>query len=241
MKKTIAVVAACAALAASAALGASGDQGKRLSPPFCISLKTGVVRSVAATAKCKPGERRATGLAGAAGAPGPQGATGATGAKGDPGATGARGPAGPAGAGSPLVFGPYNSGSQDSSVCGGDWATDTYTRTYTVTPRSDGSFDVSELYQGTFVTLAGPSPASCEVQVAAGITGTFYGDEAGTIPAPADFNFTAVCPPGCTGDEFAQAFFGTSWPSSYAWQFHYTTPSNGSWDNTDHGNSGNIS
>jgi hypothetical protein len=38
-----------------------------------------------------------------------------------------------------------------------------------------------------------------------------------------------------------QAFFNTSSVgSSYAWQFHYTTPSNGSWDENGDPGIGNI-
>ena len=183
------------------------------------------------------------GPAGTAGATGPQGLAGpagATGAQGPAGAAGATGPAGANGIGSPLVFGPYDSGSPDSSVCGNDWATDTFTRTYIVTPQPDGSFSVTELFNGTFVTLAGFSPNDCAVTIPAGITGQFYGNEAFTIPVGADFNFTATCPAGCTGTQFMAAFFNTTFPSGYAWQFHYTTPANGSWNNTDHGNTGNI-
>ena len=99
---------------------------------------------------------------------------------------------------------------------------------------------MTELFNGTFVTLAGFSPNDCAVTIPAGITGQFYGNEAFTIPIGADFNFTATCPAGCTGTEFVTAFFNTTFPASYAWQFHYTTPANGSWNNTDHGNTGNI-
>jgi hypothetical protein len=142
------------------------------------------------------------------------------------------------------VFGPYDSASDDSSVCGGDWAHDTYKVTYVVTPQSNGSFNVTKLYNGTFTTIAGDSPddTSCGApagNVAAGITGKFHGDYALTAPAPADFDLTATCPAGCTTADFFQAFFGTTAPTNYAWQFHYST-TNSSWDNTDHGNTGNI-
>jgi hypothetical protein len=171
---------------------------------------------------------------------GPKGDPGPPGADGAPGAPGPKGDTGPSGINSPLVFGPYNSGSPDSGICGNDWANDTFTRTYIVTPRTDGSFDVTELFNGTFVTVAGNSPNNCSVSIPDGITGLMYGNEAFTIPVGADFNFTATCPAGCTGPEFTTAFFNTTFPLSYAWQFHYTTASNGSWNNTDHGNTGNI-
>lgn len=64
------VLATVAALIVSAtALSASGDQGRRLTGPFCINAKTGAVRSVALlhTGHCKPGELRRLGVAGLAG------------------------------------------------------------------------------------------------------------------------------------------------------------------------------
>lgn len=195
-------------------------------------------------AKGDTGANGATGATGATGAPGPTGQPGPQGVPGTPGATGATGPAG-ADAHNPLVFGPYNSGSTDSSVCGGDWANDTYTRTYIVSPQSDGSFQVTELFNGSFVTLAGNSPndtdcATTADDVAAGITGSFHGDYALVVPAPADFDPTATCPAGCTTSDFFTTFFGSGFPATFAWSFYYSTASHGSWANTDHGNSGNI-
>ena len=157
---------------------------------------------------------------------------------------------------SPLVFGPYASSSQDTSGCpqtGGlpvnsdgavIWANDTFTRTYIVKPNSDRTFDVTELFDGTFVTLNSSTPvgttSNCSTLLNAGITGQFYGDEAFRTAPNVNFNFKATCPPGCTGTQFFSTFFNTAVPGGYAWQFHYTTPSNGSWDNTDHGNSGDL-
>ncbi len=202
------------------------------------------------------GPAGATGANGTKGDTGVTGAAGSAGTKGNTGAQGAQGPAGPAGsqgskgdkgdsgASSPLVFGPYASGSTDSSVCGNDWATDTYTRTYVVAPGSDGSFEVTELCNGSFVTLAGLSPGSCSITLPAGITGKFYGDYAVKVPAGADFNFTATCASGCTTSQFFTTFFGKDSSfmdtATYGWQFHYATTGHGSWDNTNHGNSGNI-
>ena len=38
-----------------------------------------------------------------------------------------------------------------------------------------------------------------------------------------------------------QAYFGTSSLGKYAWQFHYEAEGGAQkWDNTDHGNKGNI-
>jgi hypothetical protein len=114
-----------------------------------------------------------------------------------------------------------------------------------VSPNSDGTFNVTELFDGTFVTLNSSTPvgttSNCSTLLGAGITGQFYGNE--VFPKTAlglNFNFKATCPAGCTGTQFFAAFFNSAVPGGYAWQFHYTTPGNGSWDNTDHGNSGDL-
>ncbi|HEV2062954.1 MAG TPA: hypothetical protein VGS00_00200 [Thermoanaerobaculia bacterium] len=173
------------------------------------------------------------------------GATGPTGPIGPTGATGATGPTGASGVNSPFVFGPYSSTtSPDSSTCG-NWANDTFTRTYIVTPLNTlpgfiGTFSVTELLKGTFVTVGGVSPEAC-APLAAGIVGTFYGQFVSTVGPPADFNFTATCPADCTSLQFMTAFFnGAPDPPEFAWQFHYTAPGHGTWNTTDHGNTGDI-
>lgn len=78
------------------------DHNRRLAGPFCVSNSTGVVRSIAVTRKCRPGEIRKVGLAitdkdvDVDPKPVP-GQTGATGASGVPGPQGPQGPAGPPG------------------------------------------------------------------------------------------------------------------------------------------------
>jgi Collagen triple helix repeat (20 copies) len=219
------------------ATGAKGDTGATGVP----GADSTVVGPAGATGPVGPvGAKGDKGDKGDAGTPGAKGDAGTPGAKGDTGATGASGVT------SPLVFGPYaNTGDpSDSSICGNNWANDTFTRTFIVTPQVDGSFDVTELNQGTFVTLAGASPNDCGVTIAAGATGTWYGDWVFTIPAGDHANFNFAEGSGGTGTEFVHSHFGagTDFPSDYAWQFHYKsdTPSGGSWDNTDHGNTGNI-
>ena len=225
--------------------GATGSQGA--TGP---TGNTGAAGSAGATGSTGPtGATGTTGVAGPTGQTGSTGPVGPTGASGITGATGPVGPTGASGINSPLVFGPYASGSPDSGVCGNNWADDTFTRTYIVTPRTDSSFDVTELFLGTFVTLDGHSPNDCDVTLPAGITGQMRGNFAFTIPAQADFNFTATCPTGCGTVAFLNAFFGTNpatglpWtdiPGTYAWQFHYLAANGSSWHNTDHGNTGNI-
>jgi len=90
------LVAIVLLLGAGIATATAGDQGRRLAGPFCVGAKTGVVRSVAATKKCKRGELRKVGLALPA-AIGAKGVAGPIGPKGDQGAAGPAGPVGPAG------------------------------------------------------------------------------------------------------------------------------------------------
>lgn len=198
----------------------------------------------------------ATGATGAAGNQGNQGFIGPIGPQGPQGAIGPQGAAGANGANAALIFGPYASSSQDTSGCPQTgslpvdsdgaviWANDTFTRTYIVKPNSDQTFDVTELFDGTFVTLASSTPvgttSNCSVLLNEGITGQFYGNYAIKTPPGLNFNFKATCPAGCTGSQFFTTFFSTTFPNTYAWQFHYNTPSNGLWDNTDHGNSGDL-
>ena len=93
-------------------------------------------------------------------------------------------------------------------TCGNNWATDTYSSTYRVEPQPNGSFAVSKIVTGTFVTIAGQSPAACGTggtstnTVNAGDTGTFYGTESWSVRSPvtgaADFNPTAACGAACS-------------------------------------------
>lgn len=81
------------------------------------------------------------------------------------------------------TYGPYASGSGDSGTCGPDWANDTFDRVFTIDRHSDGTFTVREDFRnGSFVTIAGPSPAACDptysqhgTLVNAGVTGKMHG------------------------------------------------------------------
>jgi hypothetical protein len=81
-------------------------------------------------------------------------------------------------------YGPYSSTSPDSSTCGGNWATDTFNRHFTVhTSTSSGAISVVEQFKdGSFVTMLGPSPAACDATythhgtaVNAGLDGSMHG------------------------------------------------------------------
>ena len=76
-------------------------------------------------------------------------------------------------------YGPYTSTSPDSSTCGNDWAEDTFDRDFTVR----GTTVVEQFKNGSFVTMAGPSPGARATRRTA------------TGPAPSP---TAI-PAACTG------------------------------------------
>ena len=148
------------------------------------------------------------------------------------------------------VFGPYKTtGDLDSAVSGGNWAVDTFTRTYTVEPLSNGTYDVTEHFLGTFSTLAGGSPNDANITIPAGITGTFQGDYVFT-GVSGTYNPNAACPStgtapaqvdACSTASFFQAYFSISTPGAYSWAFHYSSNSStDTWNNTDQGNTGNI-
>src|SRR5207247_4068707 len=85
----------------------------------------------------------------------------------------------PAGA-STQHYGPYESGSGDSGTCGPDWANDMFDRHFTVHRNVDGTFTVVEQFKnGSFVTMAGPSPGACDTNlggtVKAGVSGSRSG------------------------------------------------------------------
>jgi hypothetical protein len=86
-------------------------------------------------------------------------------------------------AGQTAHLGPFASASSDSGTCGiADWATDTFDRVFTVDTRADadGNFSVEERFaNGSFETIEGVSPGSCDTNpggtIAGGITGTMQG------------------------------------------------------------------
>lgn len=211
----------------------------------------------------------AVGPAGPVGATGPQGWTGFPGApgpkgekgdKGDQGNQGAAGPAGPAGVNAPFTYSFTNTNDQDSGDCGGAWAEDTYTHTYDVTPLPNGSYDVSELFEGTFVTIDGasqPNPNICPGKLENGeVDGTFYGTETFTVAAGAEFDPNAACSacsvanvnqPTSAAEQgngaFVTAFFpGSSYAGVSTYDFVYDAGANGSWidSDTSQNNTGNI-
>ena len=189
------------------------------------------------------GQSGPAGSQGGQGPAGPQGATGGggggtgpagpAGPAGATGATGATGPAGPAGSGgSPLVYSFAGASGPDTGACsdsgsGAGWATDTFDATYVVAMQPDGSYVLTKVVKGTFVTIAGvsqPNPPTADCDTAAsrqtgGVTGTFYGSMSVTVPANSGFNPFASCGAPCSphttvtsatsaqNDAFVAAFF----------------------------------
>jgi hypothetical protein len=72
----------------------------------------------------------------------------------------------------------------------------------------DGSYVLTKVVKGTFVTRAGvsqPNPPTADCDTAAsrqtgGVTGTFYGAIAITVPANSAFNAFASCGAPCSPD-----------------------------------------
>jgi len=257
MKKLM--IAAAFALALAAASGAFAAH------KYLVTSSKQIKPGTISLANLSPSARKAllshnstTGTQGPKGDTGSAGPQGPAGPKGDTGAAGPKGDNGASGVNSPLVFGPYNAKGGDSNFCGDNWANDTYKVTFVVSPQSDGSFTVAELFNGSFSTNAANSPATSGAgcgdpahAIPAGITGKFYGDYVVPVPAGSDFDPNGVvddstpCGATCTSNKFYKAVFAKSDAdflnsTAYAWQFHYSSASNGAWDDTDHGHSGDI-
>jgi hypothetical protein len=113
-------------------------------------------------------------------------------------------------------FGPYDVVTDDHGSCGQahSWAVDTEKRTFKVKRNQDGSFRVTRVDRGTFLTNAGESPGACETKgkhgatLLAGIKGKFHGYLRGTVTG-GTFNPNAVCPADCGfTDVWIATFFG---------------------------------
>jgi hypothetical protein len=107
-------------------------------------------------------------------------------------------------------YGPYSSDSTDSGTCGPpDWANDTFDRHFTVRHNPDGTFTVVEQFKnGSFETIAGPSPGSCDSNdgsppgtVDPGVSGSMHGYF--IIPLPVGTTQTQTDPSCVAGDPVA--------------------------------------
>lgn len=104
----------------------------------------------------------------------------------------------------------------DTGTCGQQvWATDTLKRVYAVHRSENGSYRLSVLDRGTFVTSASQSPGACEQGsqhgslVTPGIKGRVVGFIAGKVTG-GTFDKDATCAAPCTRDEFIAAHFGAA-------------------------------
>jgi hypothetical protein len=141
----------------------------------------------------------------------------------------------------------------DSSTCGGNWATDTFTRVFKVYPERnfDGSYRVVENFtKGHFVTIEGPSPESCQAgtsnTVSANLMGAFHGSEVIKVVGGTYSPTGAAAWNGTGGTAgFITAAFGVSATGQVSdFYFKYTTTNSTAcrkkWINAATGNSGDI-
>ncbi|HEY4036878.1 MAG TPA: hypothetical protein VGL94_23215 [Ktedonobacteraceae bacterium] len=147
-----------------------------------------------------------------------------------------------------LNYGPFASTSGDSGTCGPDWATDTFKRFFTI--NTSHPKDVIENFDdGSFVTIAGPSPNACvhlpgpngnQNTVSKGTTGRFSGSFDIKV-LTGTFNPNAKCKPSTcnTTAGFVGTVYGISNPqegTDYTtgttfFEFDYYTQKNGAWHN----------
>jgi hypothetical protein len=151
------------------------------------------------------------------------------------------------GKGPPIKVGPVVIDDvEDTGTCNNTWALDSFNKFYTLTANLDGTYNLQVNYKdGTFVTLAGPSPGACESgtnngnTVFAGVTGRTHQEYNATVTATAPANRNPNCGANnaaCTGSGgFLDAVFGAgNWErTDFSWTGHYEAGRNGTWFDTD--------
>jgi hypothetical protein len=145
-------------------------------------------------------------------------------------------------------YGPIPSTSPDSGTCGNFWANDDFDRVFRVrtTPNPDGTFEVQEQFQdGSFVTVAGPSPGGCDTNpggtVSQGLTGRMGGSFS-ILVAGGVFNPDAVCTEescGTTAGFIATVFGPTAVFAITSFHLQYHVPHHGNWRNASADRGGN--
>ncbi len=104
----------------------------------------------------------------------------------------------------------------DNGSCGQPWANDVVKRTFQVKKNKDGSYTLTRRDRGTFTTIGGASPGSCDTTgkhgatVVAGVKGKLVGYIRGTVTG-GTFNPNATCTAADCGftDVFISTFFGS--------------------------------
>lgn len=152
-------------------------------------------------------------------------------------------------------YGPFASGSADSGTCGNNWANDTFDRHFSIGSRDGVLTVVEEFKDGSFTTVAGPSPGGCDTNpggtVAAGVTGSFQGYFVIPMSGEIQTSFDTSCGADCTTASFINTHFS---PACYpnlcpvtTFLFHYSAGGQGlafhEWTNASAdrgGNSGDI-
>jgi hypothetical protein len=158
-------------------------------------------------------------------------------------------------------YGPYPSSSPDSGTCGNDWATDMFDREFTVRGSGGTLTVVQQFKRGSFVTMAGPSPGSCDLDdgsppgtVDGGVTGTMHGYfiiplPPGTVQTSTDPSCVAGMPAApCTTAGFINSHFSPAcYPATCpvtTFSFSYTAPDQGldehHWKNASDDRGGNL-
>lgn len=136
-------------------------------------------------------------------------------------------------------FGPFAGAFPDFGSCHNVWAADTFTHEWTVTDNGNGTFTAREkVKDGTFVTVAGPSPGACSTDkhhgatVRAGVTGSYHGSLELLVTSSAyDPNGCASATPSPCAPGFG--FIETTFPGKtttvevISFSFHYAAGGQG--------------
>src|SRR5205085_6950483 len=112
----------------------------------------------------------------------------------------------------------------DSSTCGNDWAQDTFDRHFTVRQTGPNMYTVVEQFKdGSFVTMAGPSPGGCDTDmggtIIAGKSGSMHGyfiiSNVGQQTSMSPYcNANTETNTGCTTTTFINTHFAPCYPAT---------------------------
>jgi hypothetical protein len=228
---------------------AVGNRQIRFGSVSCGKLSADLAAAICTGKPGAPGTPGAPGADGNRGSNGDSGSNGGHGDNGSSGTNGGKGDKGDTGHAAPGVVVTHVTG-PDSSVCGGDWANDDYTRTLQFIPQADGTIHVIRMYDGTFTTIGGvpqPSPVACPGTLqTGGVTGKFTGFDVYVVVG-GNYNPNGECADNCTSAAMRAAFFPGQTPAEvnasgpqHGWEYHYAAPGHGTWTNADPVRGGNV-